>query len=48
VIQKYGLRCIPVESIQQQVISVTNPLQPAAPEVERFLELLDLELAEQV
>lgn len=47
VVQKYRLRCIPVESIRQQIISVTNPIQPAPPEVERFLQLLDLELSEQ-
>ena len=45
VIQKYRLRCIPVDSIRQQIISVTNPLQPTPPEVERFLSLLDEELA---
>ena len=36
VIRKYGLRCIPVESIQQQIISVTNPIRPTPPAVERF------------
>ncbi len=47
VVQKHRLRCIPVESIQQQIISVTNPIQPAPPEVTRFLELLDMELSKQ-
>lgn len=44
VIEKYRLRCIPEESIRQQIISVTNPIQPTPPEVERFLQLLDNEL----
>lgn len=47
VIQKYRLRYIPVEGIRQQIVSVTNPLQPTLPEVERFLELLDLEMSKQ-
>lgn len=47
VIQKYRLRCIPVNSIRQQIISVTNPMQPSSPEVTRFLELLDQELSKQ-
>lgn len=41
VIQKYGLRCIPLQNIRHQIISVTNPLQPVLPEVERYLELLE-------
>lgn len=45
-LQKYRLRCIPVENIQQQIISVTNPIQPTPPEVTRFLELLDIALSQ--
>ena len=41
VIQKYGLRCIPLENIRHQIVSVTNPLQPVLPEVEQYLQLLD-------
>ena len=47
VVQKYRLRCIPVERIRQQIISVTNPIQPIPQEVTRFLQLLDQALSEQ-
>lgn len=40
-ISKYGLRCIPLENIRHQIISVTNPLQPILPEVEQYLRFLD-------
>ena len=46
VLEKYRLRCIPVENIQQQIISVTNPIQPTPEEVTRFLELLDMALSQ--
>lgn len=43
--QAYGFRCIPLEGVYQSLLCVHNPLRPLAPEVIRFLELLEEELA---
>ena len=43
--EQYGFRCIPLEGAQYHLLTVTNPVRPSAPEVERFLTLLEEELA---
>lgn len=43
-LQKPDYRYIPLEPLQYKLSVVTNPVRPAVPEVERFLELLQKEL----
>lgn len=43
-IEKYGLRCIPMEGASYRLISIINPNNELSPEVKRFLEMLDEEL----
>ena len=44
-IRRYGFRCIPLEGVYQRLIVATNPMRPQRPEITRFLELLDEEIA---
>ena len=44
-IEKYQLRTIPVENLEDLLISITNPLHALPPEAARFLELVKEELA---
>lgn len=44
-IERYGLRCIPLPGVFQRLLVVTNPMRPLRPEVERFIQLLEEELA---
>ena len=41
----YKLRCIPLNGLTQELISATDPSRPLAPEAQRFLDILDEELA---
>ena len=43
-IKHYGLRCIPLEGVSQQLMYATNPMRPLAPEVSHFLELVEEEI----
>ncbi len=42
--QAYQLRCIPIPGLMQDLLSITDPGYPLAPEAKRFLEILDEEL----
>lgn len=44
-IRRQGFRCIPLPGVYQRLIAVTNPLRPPAPEAQRFLDLVEEELA---
>lgn len=44
--EQYGFRNIPIEGLQYNLITATNPLRPIPDEIQRFLQLLDEELAE--
>lgn len=44
--EQYRLRCIPLgDFFQYHLVTIYNPLRPKTPEMERFLALLDEELA---
>lgn len=43
--REYGFRSIPLEGLNYHLVSITNPSRPLRPEVPRYLELLDDELA---
>lgn len=43
--RRYGFRNIPLEGLYYNLVSVINSERPVRPEVERYLELLDEELA---
>lgn len=43
-IKQYGLRCIPLEGVSQQLMYAINPMRPLAPEVARFLQLVEDEI----
>lgn len=42
--QAYRLRCIPIPGLMQDLLAITDPGYPLAPEAKRFLEILDEEL----
>ena len=44
-IEKLGLRCIHLPGVFQRLLVATNPLRPLRPEVSRFIQLLEEELA---
>lgn len=46
VIEYYKLRCIPLKGLTQELICATDPSRPLAPEAQRFLDILDEELAD--
>ena len=41
VIERYGLRCIPIPELSQSLLFVTNPARPLSSEASYFLELLE-------
>lgn len=45
VLKCYNLRCIPLDGLTQELICITNPARPLLPEVQRFIDILDEELA---
>ena len=44
IIRQYDLRCIPIDSINYQLICITNPVRKLSQEGYRFLDLLDDEI----
>ncbi len=45
VINCYKLRCIPLGGLAQKLVFITNPARPLAPEAQRFLDILEEEIA---
>lgn len=45
--EMYGFRSIPLDDLSYRLITITNPARPLAPEVERYLELLEEELCDK-
>lgn len=43
-IEKFGIRCVPMEGVNNRLLFITNPENETPPEIPRFLELLDEEL----
>ncbi len=44
IMQRYHLRCIPIEGVSQQLLYASNPMRTPAPEVKRYVELVQEEL----
>ena len=44
--QQYGFRSIPLGNLEYRLITVSNPIHAAAPEIQRFLALLEEEVSQ--
>lgn len=43
--QQYGFRTVPTPDTSSYLLSITNPIRPVSPEAQRYLELLDAQIA---